>query len=204
MNTSFLIDGFNFYHSIKHLEPQYHWINYNAFCKHFLRKGDTLDSITYFTSIAYWIENAEKRHRTFIDANELMGVKVVWGKFKEKSYSCPFCKKKFLMHEEKATDVNIALYAYRMASRGIEQIYLVTGDTDMVPCINLIKEDFPNVKVGVIFPLGRKNKELAHAACSYHKTTINCLNNCMLPFELTKGNGNKIYCPKEWLNNETK
>ena len=34
----------------------------------------------------------------------------------------------------------------------IEQILLVSGDTDMTPALKMIKEDFPSMKIGLIFP----------------------------------------------------
>lgn len=198
MHTVFLIDGFNFYHSIKFLAPQFHWVNYALFCKNFLRRNDVLDRILYFTAIAFWIKNAEKRHIALIEANKLQKVEVIFGKFKEKHSKCPHCNNKIIRHEEKATDVNIALYAYRIAQKGIEQIFFVTGDTDMLPSIRLIKEDFPNVKVGVVFPYQRHSKELANEADLHHKTTIDLLERCILPLEITKPNGKKIFCPAEW------
>ncbi|MFX4921900.1 NYN domain-containing protein, partial [Acinetobacter baumannii] len=64
--------------------------------------------------------------------------------------------------EEKETDVNIALFMYRTAllesqkppndPSKIEQILLVSGDTDMTPALRLIRQDFPSMKIGLIFP----------------------------------------------------
>ncbi|MHA3099381.1 NYN domain-containing protein, partial [Acinetobacter brisouii] len=34
----------------------------------------------------------------------------------------------------------------------IEQILLVSGDTDMTPALKMIKADFPSMKIGLIFP----------------------------------------------------
>ena len=198
MRTVFLIDGFNFYHSIKSLPPKFHWIDYLEFCKNFLLKSDTLESVNYFTALAKWIDGAEKRHMALIDACKLKGINVIFGKFKRKEQQCPLCNKVFHRHEEKATDVNIALYAYRFASFGLEKIVFVTGDTDMIPSINLIRNDFPNVKVGVIFPYERHNRELKNKACFSYKTRLDLLEKCLLPPILTKPNGKKIVCPKEW------
>lgn len=56
--------------------------------------------------------------------------------------------------EEKQTDVNLAISMYRTVAKqeNIEQIVLVSADTDMAPALAAIKEDFPAVKIGVIFP----------------------------------------------------
>lgn len=198
MQTAFLIDGFNFYHSIKYFQNKIKWFDYLRFCKHFIRDGDELHSITYFTAFANWREEAAKRHSIFIEACTVNGIDVVLGKFKEKTIRCPSCKENTIRHEEKATDVNIALYAYRLASKGVDQIFLVTGDTDMIPAIRLIKQDFPRVVIGVIFPYHRYTGEMKKEAHVSHKTDGNILEKFILPPVLVKPNGKKIRCPAEW------
>ena len=198
MQTAFLIDGFNFYHSIKDLDKKFHWIDYCKFCKHFLKTDDNLNKIMYFTALAHWLDGPVKRHKIFIEACLINNIQVVYGKFKKKPSKCPTCKSEIIRHEEKATDVNIALYAYRMASKGLEKIYLVTGDTDLLPAIRMIKEDFPNTQIGVIFPYNRLNAELSQEAHIYHKTTLKTLQNTLLPLKLKKQNGKIITCPNEW------
>jgi uncharacterized LabA/DUF88 family protein len=60
--------------------------------------------------------------------------------------------------EEKQTDVNIALTAYRDALHGkAEQLVFVSNDTDLAPALTAIREDFgSSVSIGVIIPV-RKN-----------------------------------------------
>ena len=197
MLTAFLIDGFNFYHSIKPLPRRLRWFDYPKYCNHFLCKGDTVHSISYFTALAHWRTNSVARHRVFVEACKIQGVTVVEGKFKEKHSPCPHCKKDITRHEEKATDVNIALHAYRIA-KSVEQLFLITGDTDLIPAVRLIKQDYPNVRVGVIFPFNRANKELKTEAHLSRKTTRSILGNFILPDRLTKGDGTVIYCPQDW------
>lgn len=198
MQTAFLIDGFNFYHSIKNFHKNILWFDYLSFCTHFLRKQDSLHSITYFTAFAFWRQSAVKRHTAFIEACKVNGINVVMGKFKEKQVKCPICHNPSTRHEEKATDVNIALYAYRMASQGIEQVVLVTGDTDLIPAIRLIKTDFPKIQVGVVFPYKRYTGEMKSEAHFSYKTDGNTLGNFVLPQTLMKPNGKIISCPPEW------
>ena len=60
--------------------------------------------------------------------------------------------------EEKETDVNIALGMYRAAVRSaaddslVDQIVVVSGDTDLSPALRAIREDFPHIRLGVILP----------------------------------------------------
>lgn len=198
MKTAFLIDGFNFYHSIKPLSDRLLWFDYKAYCRHFMRSTDTLHSISYFTALAFWRTEAVTRHQVFIQACAVLGIDVVLGKFKEKNSMCPHCRRNILRHEEKATDVNLALHAYRLAAQGAEQVVLVTGDTDLIPAIRMIKSDFPDTKVGIIFPYRRDNRELEKEADFHHKTRKEILPSFRLPERLQKANGKFLTCPPKW------
>lgn len=197
MLTAFVIDGFNFYHSIKPLQKSLRWFNYNYFCKHFLKKNDEMHSITYCTAVASYRPNASQRHRIFIEACRGIGIEVLLGKFKSKTGRCPHCGESITRHEEKETDVNIALALYRLAAH-VDQLMLVSGDTDMIPSIQAIKADFPKVKVGVIFPYNRVSTELKKAAHFHHKTSRKILANFILPLTFLDKDDRLITCPAEW------
>ena len=198
MKTAFLIDGFNFYHSIRDLCRQLRWFDYGGYCRHFMRATDTLRSITYFTALATWLPDKSTRHQIFIEACEARDIRVVLGKFKEKRAPCPHCSKSILRHEEKATDVNIALHSYKLAAQGTEQIIFVSGDTDLIPAVRMIKQDFPSVVVGVVFPYRRDTREFTRVVHFHHKTSQKVLNNFVLPVTITKPNGKTITCPPSW------
>jgi len=57
--------------------------------------------------------------------------------------------------EEKKTDVNIALEAYRDAlKRNVSQQVFVSNDTDIAPVVQALREDFSGkVRLGVVFPI---------------------------------------------------
>ncbi len=57
--------------------------------------------------------------------------------------------------EEKQTDVNIALHAYRDAAKNeAEQLVFVSNDTDLEPALIAIREDFGQEhKIGVVIPV---------------------------------------------------
>ena len=60
--------------------------------------------------------------------------------------------------EEKQTDVNIAIAMYRTAVKQqelpeheqITQLVLVSNDSDFSPAIKAVREDFPNMRIGVM------------------------------------------------------
>jgi uncharacterized LabA/DUF88 family protein len=56
--------------------------------------------------------------------------------------------------EEKKTDVNLALRLYRDVSQGrVDRVVLVTNDSDFEPVLQAIREDFPQVGIGVVMPI---------------------------------------------------
>lgn len=62
--------------------------------------------------------------------------------------------------EEKQTDVNIALDMYRDISNGkTEQVILVSNDSDLVPALKAIKEDFPSAIIGAIMPIIKRGTD---------------------------------------------
>jgi hypothetical protein len=55
--------------------------------------------------------------------------------------------------EEKQTDVNIALAMYRdAASQRFSQQVVFSNDSDVEPVLQVIREDFPHIQLGVITP----------------------------------------------------
>ncbi len=64
------------------------------------------------------------------------------------------------MIEEKQTDVNMALHAYRDATRGqCDQLVICSNDSDIEPALRMIREDAPHVKIGLVMPLRESAKD---------------------------------------------
>lgn len=60
--------------------------------------------------------------------------------------------------EEKQTDVNIALSIYRDVAQGKANIVVIcSNDSDLVPAVKAIQEDFPECIVGIVAPLQEPN-----------------------------------------------
>jgi uncharacterized LabA/DUF88 family protein len=92
-------------------------------------------------------------------------VSVTLSRFKQKDVLCPRCGNRFTRHEEKETDVAIAMQLMEIAARGeCEVVVLVSGDTDLVPAIRAANRVSPSIIVGVAFPFLRHNAELRAVA----------------------------------------
>lgn len=56
--------------------------------------------------------------------------------------------------EEKKTDVNLAMAMYRDVAKGLyDQVVICSNDSDAEPVLEALKEDFPNLIIGVVSPL---------------------------------------------------
>jgi len=73
--------------------------------------------------------------------------------------------KKFLRHEEKETDVALAVKVFELFARDqADRVVLVTGDTDLVPAVRTARQLYPAKEVCFAFPWNRKQAELQKLA----------------------------------------
>ena len=165
----FFIDGFNLYHAIANQKyQQYKWLNLNQLANHFINRFEKIESIYYFTALTYWNQDKVKRHNLYIKAQETVGVKTVYGEFKKKTKRCRICSQVYETYEEKQTDVNIAIYLFRMAIEDkYDKAFIISGDSDLIPSILAIKESFPQKEIGVIIPIRGRAFELK-SVCDFH------------------------------------
>jgi 6-hydroxy-3-succinoylpyridine 3-monooxygenase len=136
-------------------------------------------------------------------------VDVVLGKFKNKTIFCKFptCtqtgKRPFEVPEEKRTDVNIAVYmlddAYQNAC---DNVVLVSGDSDLVPAVRMIRTRFPNKQITVYVPTQNPTRgaavELRSSAHKNRDLPLNLLSRAQFPATLQDGAGGLISKPSAW------
>jgi uncharacterized LabA/DUF88 family protein len=152
------IDGFNLYHALDDLGQRHlKWLNLRALCEHFAPRPDhEVREIYYFSAYATWRPAAFKRHRVYVKALQAVGVTPVLGSFKAKDRNCRRCNNVWKDHEEKETDVNIAIYLLLGAFNDtFDRALLVSGDSDLVPAVSALREGFPAKDVRVVAPIGR-------------------------------------------------
>ena len=158
-----------------------------------------MEDLYYFTSLMKWKPDKMKRHIIFIRALETTGVKVVYGEFKLKDRLCPNCNKEYQGHEEKQTDVNLAISLFSLA---IEDRYdtalVVTGDSDIIPSIKAVRKMFPAKRIGVAIPIGREAEEIKNVASFYVRLKEKQFKTSLFPDEIDLGNGEKLIKPATW------
>jgi len=132
--VSFFIDGFNLYHALENKNNNlqcFKWLNLRKLAESYLRKQDTLVDILYFTALAYWDAGKVSRHKLFIQAQESFDVKTIYGEFKKVTKHCEKCDKNYKTHEEKQTDVNIAIKLFEQARLDTyDNAVILSGDSD--------------------------------------------------------------------------
>lgn len=199
-----LVDGFNLYHALDDLgAPHLKWVNLRKLCERMVGKKLRLEEVLYFSAFATWRPDAYKRHRAFVAALEEVGVQTIMGQFKQKDRRCHHCSAQWIAHEEKETDVNIALYLLNLAYKDcFDCALLVSNDSDLAPAVRMLKEQFPNKWARIITPpKKRTSKELVQAVGGWiHVRTIKekHIAQALLPDAIISKNGYIIRRPEKY------
>ena len=162
------VDGFNLYHAIHDLgRPHLKWVDLRRLVEAFApRPQYVLTRVTYCSAFATWRPDAYRRHRTYVRALDATGVVTLMGKFKEKERRCRACGASWKDHEEKETDVNLALQLLDGAHRDLfDRALLISGDSDLAPAVRMVKALYPSKEVRILMPPGRPySMDLVNAA----------------------------------------
>jgi len=195
------IDGFNIYHALEDnlSYHKYKWLNLEKLSKCFTGSKDTITKNFYFTAYATWNMQKLSRHKIYVEALRLAGVEAVFGAFRRKDRRCRVCNKRYLTFEEKRTDVNIAIKLFQTAIDGLwDTALIISGDSDLIPAIQAIKSTFPDKKIGVIIPIGRRAEELKLVTDFHAKIKEKHLKTCQFDDEIRLDGGRVLKRPSSW------
>ncbi|SMQ27796.1 NYN domain-containing protein [Pseudomonas helmanticensis] len=178
MRTAFFVDGYNLFYGLLAGTP-YKWLNLRSLLTHIAfveNPQSSVVSIDYFTSpikpqLATRGRVSKEAQDAYVRAVRASNVTVHFGRHQLEPAKAPRFVDKHTQAsrqdkvdiwklEEKETDVHIAISMYRAASRQLmyegaerlEQIILVSSDTDMTPALKALRTDFPGLIIGVILP----------------------------------------------------
>ncbi len=151
------VDGFNLYHSIARLgyaNNHLKWLDIYKLSKSLIGANHQLMGVKFFSAYPYWKPASKIRHEIYVESIQAMGVDAIMSNFKNKQVWCDKCKQNFTKHEEKETDIKIAL---NMVQDAYNDLYdcalLITSDTDLIPAVQSIIKLGKNVKL--IIPPGQ-------------------------------------------------
>lgn len=203
--VSAFIDGFNLYHSIDDIgRNELKWLNLRSVLEVFIdSKIHRLGPIYYFSAYADWKPGKQRRHEVYVRALRHIGVIPVMGNFKSRSMECRHCHTRWITHEEKQSDVNLAVTLVREAFHdSYDQAFIVSGDADLAPPIKLVNEIFPKKRIKIICPPGRRHSkelgELVHATRGRSKIKEIHLERNLLPERIAVPDGNDIVRPAKY------
>ncbi len=199
------IDGFNLYHAISiHNRPELNWTDLKALSRVFLKSySEDLSQVLYFSAYADHVsESTKKCQKAYIRALELKGVTPVLGYFKKKDRKCPTCDYKWIGHEEKETDVNIALFLLDLAYQdAFDRALVISNDSDLAPAIRMVRKRFPEKRITTIAPPRNfHSSELIQVSTDKTKIRIEHLERCLLPLVVSDPSGLiSVSRPQEYM-----
>lgn len=203
--TIVYVDGFNLYYGAVRGTP-HKWLNLERFFR-LLRPADDIQVIRYFTALV--TGPTRPNQEIFLKALATLPlVDVVLGKFMSKNVKCSLTTcthsgtRLFATHEEKRTDVNIAVSMLDDVYQNLcDRLILVSGDSDLVPALQLARRRFPE-KETIVYVPARNRKgfayELRTAAHKNKDLPLNLLAIAQFPAQLPDGFGGTITKPSTW------
>ncbi len=162
------VDGFNLYHAVDRLGHDHlKWLDLWRLVEAFApAPAFELSGVIYCSAYATWKPDRYARHREYVRALDSVGVTALLGQFKKRRRSCHRCRSAWTAHEEKESDVSLAVeMVARSFADEYDSAFLVTSDSDLAPAIRTVKSYFPTKVVRVLIPPGQsRSSELAEAA----------------------------------------
>lgn len=194
------VDGFNLYFGIKQAGlTNCKWLDLRKLALSLFKPHQELVTIKYFTSRVNNNPEKQKRQTTFIEALETTGVMVFYGHYQSDTIECKRCGAVWSSNNEKMTDVNIATQMIIDAyNDDYDTAMLISGDSDLVPPIKAIHQNFENKRVFVAFPPNRFNKSVKIVAKGSLVIGNTKIRESQLPDEVVKSDGFVLKKPERW------
>ena len=155
-------------------------------------RSETIENIYYFSAYADWLPGPRSRHEQYVAALQAVNVEVILGNFKRKDRYCKNCRSTSVGHEEKETDVNIALCMLNEAYKdSYDRAYVVSRDSDLKPAIAMVRNEFPHKEILVVAPphFGHST-DLLSVASGKRKISKTQIEQCLFPEVVIDFGGN--------------
>lgn len=194
------VDGFNLYFGMKESGfDKCKWLDVKKLVLSYLTSNQELIEVKYFTSRITHNPPKQKRQTTYLEAIEAQGVSIIYGLYKAKNIECENCGHNWTVSNEKMTDVNIATQLIIDAySDKYDTAILISGDSDLVPPLKAVHQNFPLKAISVFFPPSRFNNTVAAAAKGSQLIGRKKLVDNQLPLQVKKKDGYLLSKPSGW------
>jgi uncharacterized LabA/DUF88 family protein len=194
------VDGFNLYNGMHDARRRRGlWLNLESLLRSLLRGGQELTAVHYFTALVQG--QGRQRQETYLKAlEEHCGItRLHVGRFQVKSLSCRQCGHTRVSHEEKESDVSLAVQLVEDAALdAFDHALIVSGDSDMTPAIRSVRRITPSKRLVAVFPPRRSSVTLQGAV----HATLNIFDKVperhQLPEKILAADGTILERPHHW------
>lgn len=196
------IDGYNLYFGLLDAGLRTsRWLDLQSVCASLLKPGQRLDLVRYFTTSVRDDPGAARRQATFIDALRTTGgIEIDFGVFLSTAVTCRNCNTQWNKSEEKRTDVNIAVRLLNDAyDDRFDMAMIVSGDSDLVPIVESVRERFAHKRVIVASPPKRWSTDLAQSAHAAFQVSRAAIRSNRLPDPVVTPEDVELRAPPRWL-----
>ena len=210
--VTFYVDGFNFYYGLKRKKQvdrswkRFYWIDIVKLFEQFLGPDQELAKVVYFTASPLDPDKSS-RQSALLNANVILHpdkFEIVRGKYINKIIECPHCHLAINRPEEKKTDVNLSVRMMGDCFKNeTDVVILVSADTDLIPPIDFILNNFPEKRVKVYFPPANPSFDINSYMRAHRSNVIRLefnvvkFNNAVMPDTVTAG-GKTYTIPDNW------
>lgn len=199
--VSAYIDGFNLYFGLKSKGwRRYYWLDLRALVMNLLKPGQELVVVKYFTARISHDPDKQKRQSTFLEAvATLPDTRIFYGHYLPKPRECFRCGATWTSHEEKMTDVNIAVELLNDAYDDVfDTALLISADSDLTAPVGAVRARFARKRVVVACPPNRQSKRLERVAHAYFRIGRKKIQDSQFPETVRKADGFVLKRPESW------
>lgn len=178
----------------------YRWLDVCSLVRSILAINQEMVIVKYFTALQENKKPKTIRKQTYIEALEtLMQCEVIRGKYIEEDCFCPRCNRSYSELKEKMTDVNMALEILKDAHKDRFDIaMLLSGDSDLVPVVEAVKQESRDKRVISVFPPKRTSDDLKAVVDGFFRIGRAKISQSPLPNRIRRDDGTYIVRPVEW------
>lgn len=159
--------------------------------------------VKYFTARISAISSDPDKHKrqaAWLEAVETRPVtSVFYGHYLCKLQRCFRCDATWHSHEEKMTDVNIAVHLLEDAYDNVfDTALLISADSDLAAPVEALRRRFPAKRIVVVAPPDRRSQRLESLASAVIRLGRKTLHDSQLPDTYTKPDGFVLKRPATW------
>ncbi len=127
----------------------YRWLNYQKLAENTIRPYQDLIWVMYFTARIKGNAKKQKHQNDYLEALAMQPkIKTYYGNYQVKQSFDRTSGQHYTYPVEKRTDVNLATQLLVDAFQGnVECAYIVSADSDLIPAIEAVRINFPNILV---------------------------------------------------------